>query len=53
MALPEGITLVGYIDDTAAIIEAPDLNTAQAKTEIMMRRVARWMREHGLQLALA
>ena len=39
MALPEGITLVGYVGDTA--------------TEIMMRRVARWMGEHGLQLALA
>ena len=32
---------------------APDLNTTQIKAEIMMRRVARWMGEHGLQLALA
>ena len=53
MAVPDGVTLVGYVDDKAAIIVAPDLNTAQIKTEIMMLRVARWMEEHGLQLALA
>ena len=53
IAVPDGVTLVGYVDDTAAIIVAPDLNTARIKTEIMMRRVARWMEEHGLQLALA
>ena len=52
MAVPDGVTLVGYVDDTAAIIVAPNLNTARIKTEIMMRRVARWM-EDGLQLALA
>ena len=43
MALPEGITLVGFVDDAVAIIVAPDLNTAQLKTEIMMRKFARWM----------
>ena len=53
MAVPDGVTLVGYVDDTAAIIVAPDLNSARIKTEIMMRRVAHWMEEHGLQLALA
>ena len=53
MAVPDGVSLVGYVDDTAAIIEAPDLNTARIKTEIMMCRVARWMEEHGLRLALA
>ena len=53
MALPEGITLVGYVNDATAIIVPPDLNTAQIKTEIMMRRVAQWMGKHGLQLALA
>ena len=53
MAVPDGVTLVGYVDDTAAIIVAPDLNTARIKTEIMMRRVASWMEEHELQLALA
>ena len=52
MALGEGITLVVYVDDTIAIIVAPDLNTAQMKTEIMMRKVACWMEEHGLQLSL-
>ena len=52
MALPEGITLVDYVDDTAAIIVAPDLDTAQIPlTETMMLSVARWMVEHGLQLA--
>ena len=53
MALPESITLVCYVDDTATIIVAPDLNTAQLKTEIMMCKVARWIGEHGLQLVLA
>ena len=43
MALLESITLVGYVDDTATIIVASDLNTAQIKTEIMIRRDARWM----------
>ena len=46
MALPDGVTLVVYVDDTAAIIVAPDLNTARIKTEIRME-------EHGLQPALA
>ena len=36
---------MGYVDDTVAIIVAPDLNTAQLKTEIMMRKFARWMGE--------
>ena len=53
MALPEGITLVGYVDDTAAIIVASNINTALIKTEIIMPSVAHWMGEHGLQLALA
>ena len=52
MAILQGITLVGYVD-TAAIIVPPNLKTTQIKTEIMMRRVACWMREHGLQLTLA
>ena len=53
MALPEDIILMGYVDDTDVIMVAPNLKTAQAKTEIMRRRVARRMGEHGLQLALA
>ena len=53
MLVPDGVTLVEYVDDTAAIIVAPDLNTARIKTEITMRRVDRWMEKHKLQLALA
>ena len=53
LALPEGIILVGYVNGTAAIIVAPDLNTAQIKTEVMMRRVACWMGENGVQLTFA
>ena len=41
MELSEGITLVGYVDDTVAIIVAPDSKTVKIKTEIMMRRVVR------------
>ena len=31
MAVPDGLTLLGYVDHTAAIIIAPDLNTARIK----------------------
>ena len=36
MAVSDGVTFVGYVDDTAAIIVAPDLNTSRIKTEIMV-----------------
>ena len=52
MALPERITLVGFVNGTAAIIVAPNLNTDQTKSEIIMLRVSHWMEEHGIQLAL-
>ena len=41
MVVPVGIILVGYVDDTSAIVVAPDSDTAQVKTEIMMGKIAR------------
>lgn len=53
MAMPDGVTLVGYVDDTAAVIVATSITIAKIKTEDMMRRVGAWMEEHGLRLAHA
>ncbi|XP_046753083.1 uncharacterized protein LOC124416204 [Diprion similis] len=51
LELPLGVRLVTYADDVAAVIveRTPDL--AQYVINQTMRRVGRWMTDHGLQLA--
>ncbi|XP_046417448.1 uncharacterized protein LOC124178256 [Neodiprion fabricii] len=51
LELPLGVRLVAYADDVAAVIveRTPDL--AQYALNQTMRRVRRWMTDHGLQLA--
>lgn len=52
MEMPKDTSLVGYADDIAATITARNMEEAQMKLNQVMRRVCRWMEEHGLALAL-
>lgn len=49
--MPDDTLLDGYADDVAAVILARDIHQAQLKLNQVMRRVTRWMKEHGLSLA--
>lgn len=51
MEIPEDTLLVGYADDVAAVIIARDMQDAQRKLNQIMRRVSRWLHDHGLNLA--
>lgn len=51
--MPVGVSLVGYADDIALLITARDVGLAQLLLNQAMRRVNRWMEEHGLMLALS
>lgn len=53
LQMPEGVYLVGYADDVAIVIIARNAAQAQLKLTTAMLLVLRWMREHGLELALA
>ena len=49
--LPEGASLVGYADDIVLVITVKNLEEAQRKLDVAMRRILNWLREHSLQLA--
>lgn len=51
MELPLGVRLVAYADDVAAVITERSPELAQYKLNQTMRRVGRWMTDHGLRLA--
>ena len=49
--LPEGASLIGYADDVVLVITVRNLEEAQRKLDVAMRRILNWLREHSLQLA--
>ncbi|XP_043267691.1 uncharacterized protein [Venturia canescens] len=51
LEMPLGVILVAYADDVAAVITERSPELAQLKLNQTMRRVGRWMTDHGLQLA--
>ena len=51
LEMPTDCFLVGYADDVAAVIQARTIELAQVKLDVIMRRITRWMDEHGLTLA--
>ncbi|XP_043275310.1 uncharacterized protein [Venturia canescens] len=51
LEMPLGVTLVAYANDVAAVITERSPELAQLKLNQTMRRVGRWMTDHGLQLA--
>lgn len=51
--MPEGVILVGYADDLAALIIARNAELCQMRLNQVMRRVSSWMEDNGLQLAKA
>lgn len=51
LEMPEGVLLVGFADDIAAIIISRTSEEAQLKLNQTMRRVEMWMQEHSLILA--
>ena len=51
MGLPEGASLIGYADDIVLVITVRNLEEAQRKLDVAMRRILNWLREHSLQLA--
>ena len=51
MGLPEGVSLVGYADDIVLVITVRNLEEAQRKLDVAVRRILNWLREHSLQLA--
>lgn len=52
MDMPNGTYLSGYADDIIAVIVARDIEQIQWKLNQVMRRVTRWMEDHGLELAM-
>lgn len=53
LEMPEEARLIGYADDVAVLIAARNVELAQLKLNMVMRRVSVWMASHGLALALA
>ena len=51
LGFPEGASLVGYTDDIVFVITVRNLEEAQRKLDVAMRRIVNWLREHSLQLA--
>ena len=51
LEMPLGVLLVAYADDVAAVITERSPELAQLALNQTMRRVGRWMTDHGLQLA--
>lgn len=49
--MPPDIFLVGYADDIAAVIVAPNTDDAQKILNEVKRRVGFWLEEHYLDLA--
>lgn len=52
LEIPSNASLVAYADDVAAVIVERSADLAQLTLNQVMRRVDRWMTEHGLTLAL-
>lgn len=52
MEMPDDTFLVGYADDIAAVITARDTEDAKRRLNQVMRRVHKWMEDHGLSLAM-
>lgn len=52
LSMPEETILVGYADDVAVLIAARNMKLAQIKLNQVMRKINKWMHEHGLSLAL-
>ena len=48
--LPEGASLIGYADDIVLVITIKNLEEAQRKLDVTMRRILNWRRELSLQL---
>lgn len=53
LEMPEETRMVGYADDVVALIAARTFELAQLKLNQVMRKVNRWMSDHGLSLAVA
>lgn len=51
--MPDETRTIAYADDVGALIAARTTELAQLKINQVLRRVSRWMREHGLSLAAA
>lgn len=51
--IPEDTCLIGNADDVAALILATGFEPAQLKLDLVMQIVNKWMRDHGLSLALS
>ncbi|XP_033214052.1 uncharacterized protein LOC117171108 [Belonocnema kinseyi] len=51
MEMPDDTYLTGYADDILAVIAARSTDELQWKLNQMMRRVSRWVDDHGLDLA--
>ena len=47
--MPENTFLMGYCDDTAAVIIARDVELTQMRLKQVMRRVSSWMTDHRLK----
>lgn len=51
--MPTGARLIAYADDVAAVISGRSLEMTQLTLNQVMRRVSRWMADHGLELAMS
>lgn len=52
MQLPRNTNIVGFADDVAVLITAKTKEGLKAQGDEALRRVHRWMQEHGLELAV-
>lgn len=52
MDMPDETYLSGYADDIIAVIVARDIEQIQWKLNQVMRRVTRWMDDHGPDLTM-
>ena len=48
--LPEGASLVGYADNIVLVITVRNLEEAQKKLDVTLRRILKWLPEHSLPL---
>jgi hypothetical protein len=49
--MPEGVRLVGFADDVAMAINAPNTELIEQKANSALLIIHRWMTDHGLDLA--